>query len=164
MCKLKTQHNKSYWVSCTSQLIGCPPPTYLFPNSLEGLSHCFAAVFNLELGSIISARGMVGLNALGHCLVCSLVGTHAMQQLPSSPKAERTSCRNWVATKVFAFWQDLPPHQSQATLGVHVCPPPLPGTAACFCAWQGKGCCRASGGFTNDVLHKPVAGLTSSTF
>lgn len=61
-----------------------------------------------------------------------------MQHLPSSPKEEShvgggedTSHRNWVATEVFDFWQDLSPHQSQATLGVHVCPPPLPGTAAC---------------------------------
>lgn len=173
MCKLKTQHNKSYRASCTSQLISCPPPISLFPNSPEGWSSCSAAVFNLELGSVISARGMVGLKTTWHCLLSSLVGTHAGPSLLSQRRVtlwgsggrpQDTSCRNWVATKVFAFGQDLPPHQSQAILGVHVCPPPLPGMAACFCAWQGKGCCRASGGFIKDALHKPVVGLTSTNF
>lgn len=83
MCKLKTQHNKSYRASCTSQLISCPPPISLFPNSPEGWSSCSAAVFNLELGSVISARSMVGLKTTWHCLLCSLVGTHAGPSLLS---------------------------------------------------------------------------------
>ena len=126
MCKLKTQHNKSCRASCTFCLISCPPPTSLFPDSQEGLSRCIAAVFSLELGSIISVNGMVGLKALGHCLLCSLVGTHAAPSHLSQSHTvgwgvERTGCRNWAATKVFAFCQDLSPHQSQATPGVCVC-------------------------------------------
>lgn len=72
MCELKTQHNKSYWASRTFQLIGCPPPTSLFANSPEGLSRWLAALFNIELCGIISARGVVGLKVPEHCLLCSL--------------------------------------------------------------------------------------------
>lgn len=159
MCKLKTQHNISYQASCTSQVIGHPPPTSLLPKSLEDSSHCSEAMFNLGLASITLAVGTVMLKDSEHHLLGSLVVALAGWFFLSQRTVTRGyKSQNWFATKV-CFLAGFAPTSGHLPSSGHACAHHS-SQAQLLVSVHGKGRNVAGHEFIKDALHKPVLGLT----